>query len=113
MPVTLSPIKNRKSCNDPYKAILVVLFCMLPFALICYRNIMAGKRGIAYKCPVNDCKWAGERTPAICHYAKKHLSLEDAPYACKLCNFKTGSESLLDAHREGNKHTKLMKDHRI
>ena len=58
----------------------------------------------------SKCPWKGEKTWGIHHYAMTHCSLEDAPFVCTACNFKTGIKSRLDKHLATPQHFKSVND---
>ncbi len=69
-------------------------------------SVKGAMRGRAYEC--NKCTWVGEKAWAAIHYAKKHLTAEEAPIVCKLCGYKTASEENLSIHLKRKQHKKKL-----
>jgi hypothetical protein len=57
-------------------------------------------RGRAYKC-LRCNSFTGERSKVVSHFYKHHISLEEAPFYCTLCLFRTERQRELTRHVRG------------
>ena len=59
-------------------------------------KINFNSRGRAYKC--QECDHVGERQRVISHFYKDHVRLDESPFYCTLCLFRTTEEDALLKH---------------
>lgn len=69
------------------------------FSLVFFRTmsrININSRGRAYKC--QECGHVGERRRVISHFYKDHVRLDESPFYCTLCLFRSTEEDALLKH---------------
>ena len=59
-----------------------------------------------YQCP--KCSWTGEATSTTNHYAKEHVKIVQAPYACRICHYATGYPNRFERHLKHRQHEKKI-----
>ena len=60
---------------------------------------------MSYQCP--KCSWTGEATSTTNHYAKEHVKIAQAPYACKT-HYVTGYPNRCERHLKHSQHEKKI-----
>ena len=61
---------------------------------------------MSYQCP--KCSWTGEDTSTTNHYAKEHVKIVEAPYACEICHYVTGYPNQFERHLKHRQHEKKI-----